>query len=92
MTCDEGPSSSLVQAACTHLKTLNKKIILKVRGENRYIMILPSQINKNKENKKEKKWLTKAYNTEDQPRLLNLLKPPEQQRDDSVCVCNNLLP
>lgn len=49
-------------------------------------MILPSQINKNKENKNEKKWLTKAYNTEDQPRLLNLLKPPEQQRDDSVCV------
>lgn len=33
MTCDEGPSSSLVQAACAHLKTLNKKIILKVRGE-----------------------------------------------------------
>lgn len=33
MTCDEWLSSSLVQPACTHLKTLNKKIILKVRGK-----------------------------------------------------------
>lgn len=34
MTCDEWLSSSLVQPACTHLKTLNKKIILKVREKN----------------------------------------------------------